>query len=205
MPIGASKKEGSELRRWVVSSFVILLVLAAALLVPFDPAVAAEEAAVPASPRIFLYLYGVSGESTVYGHAKEIDVLSLGYGVEKPEADAKFVIIPEFSAISFSKYVDVSTPKLLDGCCRGTYYPSAIFTVSRVSDKCYDFYKLLLLDVHITSVSHTIQPGDPSILETVTFMFHKLKVEYTQYDDATGKPVGTVRFGWDLDTNMPMR
>src|SRR6516162_3818523 len=88
---------------------------------------------------MFLKLNGVTGESKDKVHTKEIDVLSLSWGLMNSGsahvgggACSGKVSVQD---VTLSKFVDSSSPKLMLACCNGTHYPSAVLTVRKAGGK----------------------------------------------------------------------
>ena len=80
----------------------------------------------------FLKLDGVKGESVSKGHQGEIDVLSWAWGLSQSGTThsgtgggAGKVNVQD---ISFTHYVDAATPNLIQACCTGKHFASAVLT-----------------------------------------------------------------------------
>ena len=84
---------------------------------------------------MFLKLEGVTGESQDKVHTKEIDVLAWSWGMSNSgtahvgggAGSGKCNV----QDLSFSKYVDSSSPKLMLNCCNGTHVAKGLLTVSQ--------------------------------------------------------------------------
>jgi hypothetical protein len=79
---------------------------------------------------IFLYLEGVSGESTVDSHRDWIDVLSFNYGIRSPpqygaSAGGAAAGRPQFGDLVITKYLDKASPQLYLMASNGMHIPEA--------------------------------------------------------------------------------
>lgn len=142
-----------------------------------------------AAVDMFLKIDGVDGESKDKTHGKEIDLLSLIWSsaIQSPRAGTTS------EDISVTKYVDKSTPKLLESLASGKHISEAKFVVrgSQV-----EYLKYTLKDIMISSYSAGGSSGEDRPTESVSFTYGKIEVEYTELNsDGTAGKV-TVR-GWD--------
>ena len=133
---------------------------------------------------MFLKIYGVDGESTDSTHSKEIDVIAWSWGMSNSGtthldsgSGAGKANVQDFS---FTKYLDKSSPKLMLSALTGTTYPDATFTVrmTPTSGKSYEYLKLKLENVLVTSVSGGGAGNQDKLTENVTLNFSKFKLEY---------------------------
>jgi type VI secretion system secreted protein Hcp len=140
----------------------------------------------------FLKLTGIEGESQDSKHKGEIEVLSWSWGVSQTGTHAAGggggagkVAFNDFSIV---KLVDMASPKLMQACCTGQHLPDASFTGRKAGGDQFEYLKIKLTDVLISSV----QPGssgDQVPIEQVSFSFGSSMITvYAQ--DATGKPNG---------------
>lgn len=156
-----------------------------------------------AAMDMFLKLAGVEGESVDARHAKEIDVLAWSWGMSNPGSSTGGAGKVNVQDLSLTKWVDKASPKLMLGVCNGQHFDSAVLTVRRSGATPFEFLKISLTDVIVTSASTGGSGGEDRLMENVTLSFRTVKVDYlTQNPDGTTGPV--VSFGWDLGANASL-
>jgi len=157
---------------------------------------------------MFLKINGVDGESKDSKHKKDIDVLAWSWGVSNSGsaqtgggAGAGKVNVQD---VSFTKWVDSASPKLMLACCNGTHYSEATLTVRKAGgDNPVEYIKLKLEEVLISSVSTGGSGGEDRLTENVTLNFAKFNLDYTPQDDK-GAPGTVIPAGWDVAANQKL-
>src|SRR5580693_3255079 len=136
---------------------------------------------------MFLKIAGVDGESKDKSHPMEIDVLAWSWGTSNSGsahvgggAGAGKVNVQD---ISFTKYVDSSSPKLMLACCNGKHFTTATLVVRKAGEKPVEYIKIKLETVLITSVSTGGSGGEDRLTENVTLNFSKASLDYVPQDD----------------------
>jgi type VI secretion system secreted protein Hcp len=133
---------------------------------------------------MFLKINGVEGESTDKTHPKEIDVLAWSWGMSNSGTThsgagtgAGKANVQDFS---FTKYLDKSSPALMLGALKGEIFTEANFVVRRTpsSGSPYEYLKLKLENVLVTSISGGGAGNEDRLTENVTLNFSKFKLEY---------------------------
>ncbi|HEV2455670.1 MAG TPA: type VI secretion system tube protein Hcp [Verrucomicrobiae bacterium] len=154
---------------------------------------------------MFMKIDGVDGESKDNKHSKEIDVLAWSWGMSNSGsahtgggAGAGKVNVQD---LSFTKWVDSSSPKLMLACCAGTHYDNALLTVRKAGDKPVEYLKIKLTNLIITSVSTGGSGGEDRLTENVTLNFEKVNVDYTP-QDSKGAAGTAITMGWDIAGNV---
>jgi type VI secretion system secreted protein Hcp len=146
----------------------------------------------------------VESESKDKSHGKEIDVLAWSWGLSNSGSThggggggAGKVNVQD---LSFTKYVDSSTPKLMLACCQGTHYDDATLVVRKAGGKPVEYIKVKMTEVLISSLSTGGSGGEDRLTENVTLNFAKVTVDYVpQKDDGTA---GTaIPMSWDIAAN----
>src|SRR6266404_7874536 len=106
---------------------------------------------------MFLKINGVDGESQDDKHKKEIDVLAWSWGMSNSGsaqvgggAGAGKVNVQD---VSFTKYVDSASPKLMLACCQGTHYDEAMLTVRKAGGNPVEYIKFKFQEVFVSAVS----------------------------------------------------
>lgn len=133
---------------------------------------------------MYIKIGDVKGESKDKVHKEEIDVLAWSWGVSNSGsahvgggAGAGKANVQD---LSFTKYVDKSTPDLLLACCNGKHYPEVKLTVRKAGEKPLEYLIITLTEVLVTSVSTGGSGGEDRLTENLSLNFAKVKVEYTE-------------------------
>ena len=153
---------------------------------------------------IFLKIEGIEGESADAKHNKEIDILAFNWGASQSGTMHSGTGGGSGKAsvqdISFSKYVDKSTPNLIKYLCGGKHVKEAILTVRKAGDKPVEYLKFKLSKVLITNYATGGSGGEDRLTENFCLNFQKFEVVYTpQADDGTAGAEITV--GYDVARN----
>jgi len=153
---------------------------------------------------MFLKIDGVNGEARDKVHGKEIDVLSWSWGMDNNGsahvlggAGCGKVDVQD---LSFSKYVDSASPKLMKACCSGAHFANALLTVRKAGGTPVEYIKIKMEEVFISSVSTGGSGGEDRLTENVSLNFAKVNVDYTP-QDAKGAAGTAIPFGWDIAAN----
>lgn len=168
-----------------------------------------------ATDMFFLVFTGnsaIPGESTVEGHAGEIDVVSFSMGVNNSMSSRYGGVVAgklQFQDVTVSKPLDKASPKLVLGCAKGEHYPTVVLKAVRsTGNSSVEYCTVTLSDVIITSVQHRggmVNDGAAgttgAMSETVSLNFGRIQFAYKVFD-ANGKFTGTVVSGWDVARNI---
>ena len=153
---------------------------------------------------IFIKIETVDGEAKDKTHKKEIDVLAWSWGLSNSGsahvgggAGAGKVNVQD---LSFTKWIDSSTPKLVKACCDGSHFASALLTVRKAGGSPVEYVKLKLTEVLITSISTGGSGGEDRLTENVTLNFGKFSLDYTPQDDK-GAAGTAINAGWNIAEN----
>jgi len=128
----------------------------------------------------------VKGETRdkVYGPKFAIDVLAWSFGASNSGsahtgggAGAGKANVQD---LSVTKWVDKSSPILMQACCKGTHFPTAVLIVRKAGDKPLEYLKVTLTEVMITSVSTGGSGGEDRLTENVTLNFAKFQLDYIE-------------------------
>jgi type VI secretion system secreted protein Hcp len=133
---------------------------------------------------MFIKIAGLKGESVDKAHTGEIDVLAWSWGLSNSGsahvgggAGAGKVNVQD---LSFTKYIDKSTPDLMLGACNGKHYDNALLTVRKAGEKPLEYLKITMTEVLVTSVSTGGSGGEDRLTENVTLNFAAVKVDYVE-------------------------
>jgi type VI secretion system secreted protein Hcp len=153
---------------------------------------------------MFMKIDTVDGESRDKVHKKEIDVLAWSWGISNSGsahvgggAGAGKANVQD---ISFTKWVDSSTPKLLLACCDGKHFANATLVVRKAGEKPVEYIKIKIEEVLITSISTGGSGGEDRLTENVTLNFAKVSVDYVPQDDK-GAAGTAIPMAWSIAEN----
>ncbi|HEY1789648.1 MAG TPA: type VI secretion system tube protein Hcp [Verrucomicrobiae bacterium] len=154
---------------------------------------------------MFVKIDGVDGESKDSKHTKEMDILAWSWGMSNSGSaqsggggGSGKVNVQD---LSFTKYVDSATPKLMLACCNGTHYDEVDMVVRKSGGTAVEYIKIKLEEVLITSISTGGSGGEDKLTENVTLNFAKFKFDYTPQDDK-GKAGTAIPASWDIAANI---
>ena len=134
---------------------------------------------------MFIKIGDVAGESTDKKHPADIDVLAWSWGLSNSgtthHGGGGGSGKSNVQDISFTKYVDKSTPALMAACFNGTHFPTAKLVVRKAGGKNapIEYIKIEMTEVLISAVSSGGSGGEDRLTENVTLNFAKIKYEYT--------------------------
>jgi type VI secretion system secreted protein Hcp len=147
---------------------------------------------------MFIKIDGVKGESGDDKHKDEIDVLSWSWGMSQSGsahmgggAGAGKVNVND---LSFTKYIDTSSPDLYLSCCNGK------LTIRKAGENPLEYLIVTMEDVMVSSVSNGGSGGEDRLTENVTLNFARVKVDYAA-QDAKGGAGAKPKMGWDIAAN----
>ena len=133
---------------------------------------------------MFMKIDALKGESNDKTHKGEIDVLAWSWGVSNSGsahvgggAGAGKANVQD---LSFTKYLDKSTPDLMLSACNGKHYDNALLTVRKAGEKPLEYLKITMTEVLVTSVSQGGSGGEDRLTENVTLNFASVKVDYVE-------------------------
>ena len=154
---------------------------------------------------MFIKIGDIDGESKDKTHAKKIDVLAWSWGLSNSGsahvgggAGAGKVNVQD---LSFTKYVDAASPKLMLACCNGKHYPEALLIIRKAGENPVEYIKIKMTELLITSLSTGGSGGEDRLTENVTLNFAKVHVDYTP-QDAKGVAGTAIPMSWDIAANV---
>jgi type VI secretion system secreted protein Hcp len=153
---------------------------------------------------MFIKIGDLKGEAQDQKNKGEIDVISWSWGATNSGsahigsgAGSGKVNVQD---LSFTKWMDKSSPGLLLACCNGKHFPQACLTIRKAGEKPVEYCKIKLTDVLISSVSTGASGGDDRIIEHVGLNFGKVQLDYTPQNEK-GQPDTAIPMGWDIGAN----
>src|SRR6478752_5281026 len=118
---------------------------------------------------MFIKIGALKGESRDSKHKEEIDILAWSWGASNSGsahmgggAGAGKVNVQD---ISFTKYIDKSSPSLFLSCANGKHIPTATLVVRKAGEKPLEYLKLELTEVLVSSVSTGGSGGEDRLTE----------------------------------------
>jgi len=179
---------------------VLLSILLSATFILGVIAIPNAEAAVD----MFLKIDDVQGESRDSVHKGDIDVLSWSWGMSSSGSmhvggggGAGKVSVED---LSFTKYIDKSSPILLLYAANGDHFNEAKLVVRKAGKAPLEYFTLTFTNVLVSSVSMGGSGGEDRLTENITLNFEKVEWKYIeQKDDGSGGP--DIEGGWDISAN----
>jgi type VI secretion system secreted protein Hcp len=133
---------------------------------------------------MFIQIGALKGESVDKIHAGKTDVLAWSWGMSNSGsahvgggAGAGKANVQD---LSFTKYIDKSSPDLMLATCNGKHFDSATLIVRKAGEKPLEYLKITMTEVLITSVSTGGSGGEDRLTENLTLNFASVKVEYVE-------------------------
>lgn len=156
---------------------------------------------------MFIKIEGIEGESLDHKHKNEIDILAWSWGMSQSGSfhvggggGAGKVNVQD---VSFTKWVDKSSPKLMLHCCNGKHITKAHLVVRKAGEKPVEYMVIDMERLMVTSLSTGGSGGEDRLTENVTLNFEKVKVKYIpQKED--GSADAAQEMGWDMGQNMAL-
>ena len=147
----------------------------------------------------------IDGTSTLDQYEKQIELLSFSHGVamqitgdisNTERTSGK----PNHQDFTITKYLDQSSPKLNESCCKGDNFTSVEVVIAR-NDKgaVLPLLKYTLKNVVLSSVSIGGGGGDKPV-ETVTLNYNHITWDFTT-QKSEGAKEGHIDTKWNLATN----
>ena len=156
---------------------------------------------------MFVKIGALKGEAQDSKHKDEIDVLSWNWGMSNSGsahqgggAGAGKVSVQD---LSFTKYLDKSSPDLMLACCNGKHFPKATLTVRKAGENPLEYLLVTVEELIVTSVSTGGSGGEDRLTENVTLNFARVKVnpkEQTPTGGVGDKP----EMGWNVAENAKL-
>lgn len=153
---------------------------------------------------MFMNIKGITGEALDSKHKGEIDVLAWSWGASNSGTfhmgGGGGAGKANVQDLSFTKYVDLSSTTLMEGCMTGKHYESAVLTCRKAGGTPVEFLVITMKEVLVTSVSTGGSGGEDRLTENVTLNFAEVHVKYTE-QAKTGATAKTPEFTYNIATN----
>jgi type VI secretion system secreted protein Hcp len=149
----------------------------------------------------------LEGESKDSVHKAAIDVLAWSWGMSNSgtthQGTGSGAGKVNVQDLSFTKWLEKSSPDLLLSCCNGKHYDSATLIVRKAGETPLEYLTITMEDVIITSVSTGGSGGEDRLTENVVLNFGRVKVAYVEQTD-TGGTGAKPQMGWDIAANVKL-
>ena len=157
-----------------------------------------------AAMDMFLNLEGIKGEAKDAKHKEEIDVLAWSWGAAQSgtthmgsgSGSGKVSV----QDLSITKYVDKSSPALMQHCCNGKHIKKGTLVVRKAGENPLEYITLEMKDIIVSHVSTGGSGGENRITENITLNFGAFKQKYAVQLDNGGKGAEP-EMAWDIAAN----
>jgi type VI secretion system secreted protein Hcp len=151
---------------------------------------------------MFLKLGDIKGESLSTDHTGEIEVQTWSWGSVQtgsthsgPGGGTGTALVKD---LVVSKYLDMSSPTIVQSCCQGTHFPKAVLTLRKAGgNEPVEYLKIALNEVLISGY-HVNLAGGEQVSETITLNFAQYSMEYQPQDNNGAKKGGVVTGKWNI-------
>lgn len=154
---------------------------------------------------MFLNIEGeIKGESQDKKHKDEIDILAWSWGMSQSGSfhtgGGGGAGKANFQDISVTKWIDKSSPILMQYCSNGDHFEKALLTVRKAGKTPLEYLKIEMKKVLITSVSTGGSGGEDKLTENVSLNFREFKVMYVEQTPGGGEGAKP-EFAWNIAEN----
>lgn len=153
---------------------------------------------------MFIQIDGIAGESKGSGHEGEIDVLAWGWGMSQSgsfhEGGGGGSGKVNVNNLSFTKWIDISTPVLMLACSNGDHIPKAVLEVRKAGKTPLPYIIITLEKIIVSSVMTGGSGGDDRLTENISLNFAKAAFKYVQQSDK-GAEEAKKEYKWDIEAN----
>jgi len=154
---------------------------------------------------MFFKIGDLVGESVDHKHKGSIDVLAWSWGMSQSGTThqgtgggAGKVSVQD---LSFTKYIDKSSPVLMLYCCNGKHVDKATLTVRKAGERQLEYLIIKLTEILVSSVSTGGSGGEDRLTENVTLNFAKVNLSYQPQNSKGAADGSAVEISWDIVGN----
>ncbi len=155
---------------------------------------------------MFIKIDDIKGESQDKEHKDSIDVLAWSWGMSQSGTmhaggggGGGKVSIQD---LSYTQWVDKSTPPLMKHCSNGAQFKEAKLTVRKAGgEKPLEYLIITMKDVIVTSVSTGGSGGEDRLTVNITLNFREVKTEYQPQKPDGSKDGGAIPYSWNIAEN----
>lgn len=154
---------------------------------------------------MFIQIGDIKGESRDKTHAGKIDVLAWSWGVSNSgtthSGGGGGAGKANVQDLSFTKYIDKSSPNLILASLKGTHYDTVDLIVRKAGGTPLEYLKITLSEVLVTSVSTGGSGGEDRLTENVSLNFAKIKYVYQPQKADGTKDGGEIPITFNIAEN----
>ena len=154
---------------------------------------------------MFIKIGDLKGESRDAKHKEEIDVLAWSWGASNSGTahigGGGGAGKANVQDLSFTKWVDVSSPELFLATCNGKHFPEATLVVRKAGTTPLEYITIVLSEVMVTGYSTGGSGGEDRLTENVTLNFAKVTLSYKE-QTPTGAAGATPSVSWNIAENV---
>jgi len=140
---------------------------------------------------MFIKIEGIPGEAQDAKHKDEIDVLAWSWG----ESQSGTTHMGHGSGggkvnvqdLSITKYIDKSTPLLMQHCFTGKHIKEATLVCRKAGGKPLEYITLKMTDIIVSSQSQGGSGGEERLTENITLNFAELDYKYIEQLNTGGE------------------
>lgn len=155
---------------------------------------------------IYVDIDGIPGEVVTKEHAGWIDVLSYSHALTNPGGvisggGGGGASKPVHEPVAFAKFLDSSSPALMDALNRGKAIADATFEFVQAGERPFVFFRVKLENVFVTSYSISGASGSDRPVEALALMYRKITWTYIP-QNANGSAGTPISVSYDVSTNV---
>lgn len=139
-----------------------------------------------AAGQIFLDIDGVEGDATTRGFERQIELLSMSFGLGVADAKKTSCTSQDINVV---KFIDRASADLIVAASLGARYPAATITFTRTGEGVVKVIQFDLTDVRVSSYSTGGSAGEVNFVESLTLGYSGLSgTVYNLKPDGTVTP-----------------
>jgi type VI secretion system secreted protein Hcp len=104
------------------------------------------------------------------------------------------------SDLSFTKYIDKTSPSLMLACCDGKHHDTATLVVRKAGGQPLEYLTITMSEVMVAACATGGSGSEDRLTENVTLNFGKVKVDYVE-QKADGTAGDKPTMSWDIGGN----
>jgi len=153
---------------------------------------------------MFIKIKGHDGESKDDKHKKQIDVLAWSWGMSQSGSfhtggggGSGKVNVQD---LSFTKWVDISSPTLMLASCTGEHIEEAELFVRKAGKDPLEYIVITMKKIIVSSISTGGSGGEDRLTENVSLNFAEVSFKYVQQSDK-GAEEAKKTLKWNIEEN----
>lgn len=153
----------------------------------------------------YIQISEIPGEAQDQQYANWIEILGYEFGIQQStsatasSAGGAGSGRATFSNLTFTKYLDLASAKLMEASCAGQHLKEVRLVLCRAGGDKLKYHEIVLEEVIIADYSQSAEDGVP--VEVVQLDYGRIKATYTQQMRKDGRGGGNITGGWDRIAN----